>query len=274
MARYKLTLAYDGTDFLGSQRQAAGSSSPQGISRPRTVQGELEKALRKLGWDGRSTLLSGRTDTGVHAAGQVASVDLDWSHADDDLIRALNSNLPADMSVRSAEVVDDKFHPRFDALARTYRYRLFCQPIRDPLRERFAWRIPSGINTAALAEAGKQFIGTHDFNAFGSPTAPRGTTVRTVMKSRWMQIAEDEWQYEVKADAFLYRMVRRMVFVQAVVAQGKISAEAIARSLAKQVYPVFDRRASGRKRSEFPAGLAPAHGLTLVEVSYKESIGQ
>src|SRR5687767_7402816 len=104
MARYQLTLAYDGTDFFGSQRQA----------KSRTVQGELEKALRKLGWTGRSVILAGRTDTGVHATGQVAAVDLDWSHSDGDLVRALNAALPADMSVKGARIVRATFHPRFD----------------------------------------------------------------------------------------------------------------------------------------------------------------
>lgn len=251
MARYKLTLAYDGTDLLGSQRQA----------KPRTVQGELEKALRKLGWSGRSILLSGRTDTGVHATGQVASVDLDWSHTDDDLVRALNSSLPYDIAVWSAQVVDAKFHPRFDALSRRYRYRLFCQPLRDPIRERFAWRVWPAIDSKMLAVAAKQFLGKHDFSAFGSPTAPKGTTVRTVMKAEWTQTAADELNFEVQADAFLYRMVRRMVFVQVAVAQGKLPAEAIADALEKQL-PVG-------KRSGLPSGLAPAHGLTLVEVEYK-----
>src|SRR5512138_1708483 len=131
MARYQLTLAYDGTEFFGSQRQAS----------KRTVQGELEKALTRIGWTGRSVILSGRTDTGVHATGQVAAVDLHWSHADSDLVRALNSTLPSDVAVWSAQVVDDKFHPRFDATSRCYQYRLFCQPIRDPIRERFSWRV-------------------------------------------------------------------------------------------------------------------------------------
>jgi tRNA pseudouridine38-40 synthase len=259
MARYKLTLAYDGTDFLGSQRQV----------KHRTVQGELEKALRKLGWSGRSILLSGRTDTGVHATGQVASVNLDWSHADDDLVRALNSSLPDDIAVWSARVVDAKFHPRFDATSRRYRYKLFCQPVRDPIRERFAWRVSSPLNGDALADAAKQLIGTHDFSAFGSPTAPKGTPVRTVMKAGWTQTVDDEWHFEVQANAFLYRMVRRLVFVQVAVAQGKTSVEAIARSLADQ--------ASAGKRigcrhgatATLPSGLAPAHGLTLVEVEYR-----
>ena len=252
MARYKLTLAYDGSGFAGSQRQA----------KPRTVQGELEKALRKMKWTGRSVLMAGRTDTGVHATGQIASVDLDWSHADENLLRALNSALPKDRAVRSVEVVDAKFHPRFDATSRCYRYRLFCQPLRDPIRERFAWRVFPAINVEVLADAARQFIGTHDFSAFGSPTTPRGTTVRTVMKAEWTQIAEDEWHFEVQANAFLYRMVRRLVFIQVAVAQGKVPVEVIARSLAKQEL--------AGKRSGLSSGLAPAHGLTLVEVEYKK----
>ena len=254
MARYKLTLAYDGSGFVGSQRQAS--------MKTRTVQGELERALQKLGWSGRSVIMSGRTDTGVHATGQVASVDLDWSHTDDKLLRALNSLLPADVAVRSVEVVDAKFHPRFDAIARLYRYRLFCQPLRDPMRERFDWRAWPAINTNLLADAAKLFLGTHDFSAFGSPTTPKGTTVRTVMKAEWQQVSDDEWHFEVQADAFLYRMVRRLVFIQVAVAQGITSVEAVANSLAKH-FPAGTR-------SGLPSGLAPAHGLTLVEVKYKE----
>src|ERR1041385_3970787 len=160
MARYQLTLAYDGTDFFGSQRQA----------KRRTVQGELEKALCKLGWTGRSVLMSGRTDTGVHATGQIAAFDLDWSHSDEELVRALNATLPADLAVHGARTVDAKFHPRFDALSRCYGYQLFCQPLRDPLRERFAWRVWHTLNADALADIASLFLGTHDFSAFGSPT--------------------------------------------------------------------------------------------------------
>ncbi len=267
MARYQLTLAYDGTDFFGSQRQA----------KRRTVQGELEKALCKLGWTGRSILMSGRTDTGVHATGQVAACDLSWSHSDEELVRALNATLPADMAVHQARMVHAKFHPRFDASSRRYRYRLFCQPLRDPLRERFAWRVWTSIDEALLAETATLFLGTHDFSAFGSPTTPRGGTVRTVMKAEWFREAKDEWHFEVQADAFLYRMVRRLVFVQVAVAQGKVPAEAIARSLAKQPSACPERsRRAGTRSEKLPAGLAPARGLTLVEVAYagRESMGQ
>ena len=259
MARYQLTLAYDGTDFFGSQRQV----------KSRTVQGELERSLCKLGWTGRSVLMSGRTDTGVHATGQVASADLGWSHSEADLIAALNAHLPADMAVQDARIVDEIFHPRFDATSRRYRYRLFCQFLRNPIRERFGWRIWPQLDETLLAGTATLFLGTHDFSAFGSPTTPKGTTLRTLMKAEWTQAEEDgTWHFEVQADAFLYRMVRRLVFVQVAVAQGKASAETVAHSLAEP--------AAAGTRSELPAGLAPAHGLTLIEVTYSpiESKGQ
>lgn len=249
MARYKLTLAYDGTDFFGSQRQA----------KKRTVQGELEKALRGLGWKERSILLSGRTDTGVHATGQVAACDLEWSHADEELVRALNSKLPADLAVRSARIVREEFHPRFAAASRTYRYTLFHDALRDPIRERFAWRVTLAFRRELLQQTADVFIGTHDFSSFGSPTTPKGTTTRTVVKAEWTQTANEDWHFEVEADAFLYHMVRRLVFVQVEAAHGKISVEAVAEML-KQAKPA--------KRS----GLAPAHGLTLVDVDYPESM--
>ena len=246
MARYKLILAYDGTAFAGSQRQA----------KHRTVQGELEKALRKLGWSARSVTLAGRTDTGVHASGQVAAFDLEWNHGLEHLRDALNANLPFDIAVNNVEVADAKFHPRFDATSRCYLYRLFCQNIRDPLREKMVWRVWPAFNSDALIEAAGVFLGQHDFSAFGSPSREQSSTTRTVMRSKWSRL-DNEWQYEVRADAFLYRMVRRLVFVQVAVAQGKCLKETVVKALDKP-----------QIRNEIPAGLAPAHGLTLVEVNY------
>ena len=243
MARYQVILAYDGARFLGSQRQA----------KSRTVQGELEKALRKLGWSGGSVLMAGRTDTGVHASGQVAAFDLEWSHAEDELLRALNASLPPDLAVSATCVVADDFHPRFDARSRHYCYRLFCRPIRDPLREKLAWRVWPAVEIEPLIEVANLFHGAHDFAAFGSPTSSKGTTVRTVQRISWRR-REEEMQFEVQADAFLYRMVRRLVFVQVAVAQGRCSLAAVEAALKGQ--------------GELPAGLAPAHGLTLVEVTY------
>ena len=246
MARYKLILTYDGTAFAGSQRQV----------KHRTVQGELEKALKELDWSGRSVTLAGRTDTGVHASGQVAAFDLEWNHGLEHLRDALNANLPFEIAVKNVEVADAKFHPRFDATSRCYRYRLFCQNIRDPLREKMAWRVWPAFNSDVLIETAEVFLGQHDFSAFGSPSREQNSTTRTVMLSEWRRF-DNEWQYEVRADAFLYRMVRRLVFVQVAIAQGKCLKETVVKAL--------DRP---QIRNEIPAGLAPAHGLTLVEVIY------
>ena len=243
MARYQLILAYDGTDFVGSQRQA----------RSRTVQGELERALRKIGWEGRSVLLAGRTDTGVHAAGQVAACDFDWGHTPDELREALNANLPADMAVREARLAADGFHPRFDATARRYRYRLFSQQVRDPLRERFAWRVWPPVDATALPGLAELWPGEHDFAAFGTPPRPGGSSVRRVLSADWRPVG-DEWWFEVQADAFLYRMVRRLVFVQVAAAQGRTSRAALARAI--------------ERKADLLAGLAPACGLTLLDVTY------
>ena len=212
-------------------------------------------------------IMSGRTDTGVHATGQVASFDLDWSHPAADLVRALNAELPSDLAVWKARMVHATFQPRFDATSRRYRYTLFCQPIRDPIKERFAWRVWPALGPEALANAATIFLGTHDFSAFGSPTTPKGTTMRTVMKAHWVQVESSELYFEVQADAFLYRMVRRLVFVQVALAQGKVSTAAVASALARPI-------PAEARREKIPAGLAPAHGLTLVEVTYDESIGQ
>jgi len=243
MARYQIIFAYDGTQFVGSQRQAQS----------RTVQSVLEGALRKLGWEGRSILLAGRTDSGVHASGQVAAVDLEWSHPDENLRSALNSHLPQDMAVQSVRRAGDRFHPRFDAISRYYRYRLYCQPIRDPLRERFTWRVWPAPDEQTLRAMAGMLTGRHDFSAFGSSPSKKGSTVRTVMLSKWTARG-DEWTFDVVADAFLYRMVRRMVYAQVAVAQDKIAVGAFENALKRQ--------------EPLPAGLASASGLTLVEVKY------
>jgi tRNA pseudouridine38-40 synthase len=246
MVRYKLILAYDGTAFAGSQRQA----------KRRTVQGELEKALRVLGWTGRSVVLAGRTDTGVHASGQVASFDLEWRHGVDSLLRALNAGLPADMAVSRLEIAGAEFNPRFDATLRMYRYRLYSGQVRDPLRERMAWRVWPSVNEDRLVEMASIFLGRHDFSAFGTAPHAESSTFRTVSLSEWKKV-ECEWLFEIHAEAFLYHMVRRLVFVQVAAGQGRCTKEAVVRSLERP-----------QSKSEIPAGLAPAHGLTLVQVNY------
>lgn len=246
MALYQIIIAYDGTAFAGSQRQA----------HKRTVQGELERALRSLGWQGASILLAGRTDTGVHASAQVASAELAWAHAPDDLCRALNANLPPDLVVQAVRTAAPGFHPRFDALARSYRYRIYCRPWRDPLRERYAWHVWPALEIEILQAAAGLLVGSHDFAAFGTPPRPDGSTVRNVLHAGW-RLEHDERIFEVEANAFLYRMARRMVFLQTAVAQGRLT-------LAELRQAVLDGAAG------LPAGLAPACGLTLTGVRYPD----
>jgi tRNA pseudouridine38-40 synthase len=253
MARYQIILAYDGTGFFGSQRQAGS----------RTAQSELEAALRKLGWRGQTIHLAGRTDTGTHASGQVAAFDLDWRHGLTELQEALNAHLPRDMAVRAVNIAAEHFHPRFNASSRRYRYRLFCKDVRDPLRERYAWRVwPAVENLTPLAGI---WPGRHDFAAFGTSPRTGGRTVRTVICASWQQQA-DEWLFEIQADAFLYRMVRRLVYAQVAVGQARLSEITLIQALDERL----DVRLAAQ--AQIPAGLAPARGLTLVEVLYDDLV--
>jgi tRNA pseudouridine38-40 synthase len=243
MERYKVILAYNGAAFSGMQRQANG----------RSVQAAVEAALRKLGWRDRSLLVAGRTDAGVHASRQVVAFDLEWKHPAASLLKALNAELPEDVAAQAVSAAADDFHPRFDAKARRYSYRLYCQPQRDPLREPLAWRVWPTPQLRRLNAAAKELRGEHDFAAFGTPPQQGGSTVRRVLSAGWRKTAEDEFVFEVKANAFLYHMARRMVSLQVKVGLGEAEPGAVRRAL----------RSRERVRQ-----LAPAHGLTLVSVDY------
>lgn len=244
MARYQVILAYDGSEFRGFQRQANA----------RTVQREVEAALRGLGWQGRAVLFAGRTDCGVHASGQVIAFDLDWAHSPEALQRALNAGLPADVAVRALFPAADDFHPRYAAEARRYRYRLFCEQAPNPLRERYAWRVWPPVAPEPMRQFARQLLGTHDFAAFGTPPRKGGKTIRTVSRAAWLEEGGD-LAFDVVANAFLYRMIRRLVFLQVKIGQGRLDwREATA-------YLENPRRTPLQ-------GLAPAAGLTLVEVIY------
>ncbi len=250
MARYQVILAYDGTDFYGFQRQARGPEN-------RTVQDTVEIALRKIGWQGQAILAAGRTDTGVHAFGQVIAFDLDWMHSPDDLQAALNANLPPDVAARLVKLASPDFHPRYDALARCYRYQLYCQPVRDPLKERYAWRVWPAVDIDRLQEAAKFLAGSHDFAAFGTPPRAGGKTQRNVLRAGWTQEPAN-LVFEIQANAFLYRMVRRLVSFQVAVGQGGVE-------------PLEMQKCLEGGSSSQVKGLAPPQGLTLVEVIYPPS---
>ncbi len=245
MAHYKVILAYDGLGFAGFQRQL----------NQRTVQGDVESALRKIGWQDRSILAAGRTDAGVHANGQVISFKLDWQHSVEDLRNAMNFHLPPEIAARQVMQASEGFHPRFDAASRRYRYHLFCDPIRNPLRETYAWRIWPSVDVDRMNAAAALLIGLHDFSGFGRPMTPHGSTLRELFSAQW-QLLGDDYHLDIKANAFLYHMVRRIVLALVRIGQGIVPVGLISESLESGELPL--------------SGLAPAEGLVLEEVCYEE----
>lgn len=244
MERYQIKIKYDGTDFFGFQRQ----------KETRTVQGVLETALKRIGWQGKSVLVAGRTDQGVHASGQVVAFDIDWSHTNQDLHNALNANLPNDAAVVEVKTTRDDFHPRYDAESRHYRYHILCAPVRDPLLERYAWRVWPKLDMERLHDAASRLVGTHDFKRFGTPPKPGGPTTRTVFSTAWNE-SEDKLSFDVVANAFLYHMVRRMVAIQVDIGLGHAEVTDIVEYL-------------DSKDASLMQGLAPPHGLELIGVNY------
>jgi tRNA pseudouridine38-40 synthase len=246
MERYQAILAYDGTSFWGFQAQP-------GI---RTVEGELRSALGRLGWHGRTVLAGGRTDAGVHAEGQMAAFDLDWSHGPEELKRALNAILPKDISCRALQVAAPDFHPRYQALRRCYRYRIFSAAERDPLRERYALRVWPAPDFERMAEAAGMLPGKRDFRAFGSAPRQGSHTVRTVFRAEW-QRQGDATDFWIEADAFLFRMVRTIVGTLIEVGGGRRSPE--------EFQGLLQTPTLGRS-----APPAPACGLCLMRIEYPE----
>lgn len=242
--RYKAVIGYDGTAFSGMQRQADS----------RSVQAVVEEALKSVGWQDPAILVAGRTDAGVHASGQVIAFDLAWKHAPDELQRALNAALPADVAIIAVGAAAADFHPRYAAIARRYRYRVLCQPLRDPLRERYVWRVWPAAKQDRLMAATRPLVGEHDFRAFGSAPVENGGTIRKVHKAEWQKTEEHEFVFVVSANAFLYHMVRHMVGLLVKIGQGFAEPNAVDHALRDQSNKVTE--------------LAPPHGLCLVAVEY------
>jgi tRNA pseudouridine38-40 synthase len=245
--RYRALVEYDGTDFAGFQVNPG----------KRTVQGVLETALARLG-DGVGERVdgAGRTDAGVHASGQVIGFTYAGRLAATDLGRALDALLPADVAVRDVRRAPDGFNPRYAARYREYRYTVWNGP-RSPLHERTALWLRAPLDTAAMARAGSAFIGRHDFRAFG--VAGR-TSVRTVMAVRVRREGRLV-TIDVRADAFLRGMVRRMVAVLLEVGLGKMEETAV-RAVLAGPGPAFDGAA------------APAKGLCLRRVALGRRPGE
>ncbi len=270
MTTFKITLAYDGTDFVGWQRQASGTSG-------KSIQGLLEEALRELDQRDVTVVGAGRTDAGVHARGQVASFSLVRSIEGPTLVGALNARLPRDVRVLEAETAPDTFNARFEATAKTYRYRIWNADVLDPFERRYAWHLIGTLNRDAMASAAKVIVGRHDFAAFQAAGGSARSTVREVFSSSIVAGLQPcsnddasrrmEWAatgrgaceplitYEIAGDGFLRHMVRAIAGTLVEIGRGRRPIDWIGEVLA------------GRDRSH--AGpTAPAEGLVLVAVEY------
>ena len=242
--RVRAIIAYDGTDYGGFQRQ---------INAP-TVQAALEAALAQVTQETITVLAAGRTDAGVHAAGQVIALDTVWRHGVGALQRALNAVLPADIAVRDVEETAPDFHPRYDARSRLYRYTLYNAPVRWPLGRRYSLCVAAPLDVEAMQQAARSLLGEHDFAAFGRPPKQGGATVRRMLMAEWGGKVP-HLTFDIEANAFLYRMVRSIVGTLLQVGKGEMSVEEFAAVLASR-----DRSQAGPT--------APPQGLGLMEVKY------
>lgn len=248
MPRLKLTLAYDGTDFCGWQIQ-------QG--RPdRTVQGELEKALARICNQQVRVHGSGRTDSGVHALGQVAHADIPEQRRGVDWRRSLNSLLPDDVSVLEHELVPDDFHSRYCAKSKVYTYTLWPNSrFNIPQRRKFLWST-GPLDFDAMDAAAELLEGEHDFSAFQNVGTPVKDTVRTVTRverSRGAYPGEVVWTFQ--ANGFLKQMVRNMTGLLVEIGRGRFAPEIVPEIIA-----------GGDRCVAYPT--APPQGLTMAQVIY------
>lgn len=256
MRTFKLTLAYDGSAYVGWQRQTNGQS----------IQSCLESALAPFNSESVTLVGAGRTDAGVHALAQVASVRLSHSIAPAALLRAANARLPADIRVLVAEVVPDDFHARFSATDKTYRYRLLGGAVASPFERRYGWHVSPRLDYTAMAAAGRLLVGEHDFAAFQAIGGDVRTTTRTIFDLNVGPPAAGVWSttgqsagtvaaIDVRGSGFLRHMVRIIVGTLVEVGLGKRDPASVADAIRLAVRP-----AAGQT--------APPQGLFLVRVGF------
>jgi tRNA pseudouridine38-40 synthase len=262
----KLTVAYDGTRFVGWQRQADGES----------IQGLLEEALARFEGAPVTVHGAGRTDAGVHALGQVASASVTFTHPTETIARALNAQLPEDLRILEVADAAPGFHARFGARSKSYRYHIRAGTVGDPFTRAFVWQLPEPLNVSAMTDAAAALVGTHDFVAFQSAGTEVANTTRTIFRSE-IRAADQRgadllgspqprhgeggpgprqtFVYEVTADGFLRHMVRAIVGTLVAIGRGWRSVESMAQLIERGT------------RSQAGA-TAPPHGLFLVRVDY------
>ena len=262
MQNIKLTLAYDGTDFSGWQIQPGQP----------TVQGAISDVLENLTQQRLQIQGAGRTDAGVHAAGQVANFKTEAELSADEFQRAFNALLPDSIRIVAAEQVAPDFHARWNAVAKTYRYRIFRGRVVSPFLWRYVQHDPFPLDFDAMAEAARKFEGQHDFTSFAASTGSEDedrdrTMTRVIYRSEMARVncgdlpgAGEEWVYTVRGKSFLRYMVRKIVGTLVDVGRGKLMPEDIA-----QLFELRDRSKSGPTM--------PPQGLCLAEVEYPDKLG-
>ena len=247
---YKLLIQYDGTDFHGWQSQ-------EGL---RTVQGELEGALSLIEGRRVNVFGSGRTDAGVHAEGQVASVEIQREISARKLRNAINGNVGRDVRVLEAEVASSEFHARYSALGKTYVYRVVHGPVMSPFWARYAHHEARPLDVAQMKFAAELFLGKHDWTAFSAAQSDVEDRVRTITDLEIIERRDERAQstmieIRVSADGFLRYMVRAIAGTLMTIGRRELDAAAVEQAIETGVRPVL-------------AATAPACGLTLVSVRY------
>jgi tRNA pseudouridine38-40 synthase len=249
MPTFKVTVAYDGTDFAGFQRQ----------SNARSVQQVLEEALAPIEGAPVTVAGAGRTDSGVHAFGQVASFALTRSIQPHEIFHAFNAVLPEDVRVLAVELAPDGFNARFFARSKMYRYRIYNAKVASPFERRYALHISRNLNLDAMKAAAAELIGEHDFGSFRAAGGKVVSTVRTVTRSEWHERPIEGGgrllTYEIAGTGFLKYMVRNIIGTLIEVADGRRPSGSMPALLGAQ-----DRSAAGPT--------APPYGLYLVRVDY------
>jgi tRNA pseudouridine38-40 synthase len=245
MNRYKLIIEYDGTPFVGWQSQKEMKS----------VQGVIEEACFKLDGTRPRIFGAGRTDSGVHALGQVAHVDLAKSLRADKVRDGLNYHLGENpVTILDAQIVDDDFHARFDALSRTYLYRVIDRRPKLALDRGRVWRLPVKLDVDAMNEAAQVFVGTHDFTTFRDKQCQAKSPIKKI-DELYVVRNKAEIHIHAKARSFLHRLVRSMTGSLVEVGNGKITAQDVQNALDAR-----DRRTC--------SPVAPPEGLYLMHVGY------
>ena len=249
MRNLKLLLAYDGTDFAGWQVQPESA----------TIQGTLASAVGRVTGEKVLPQGSGRTDAGVHALGQVATFAIQSSIPVENLVIALNDVLPAAIRVLEAAEMPPEFHARKAARAKTYRYRMYREPICPPFLARYVWHYPYPLDEGWMQQAASTIIGEHDFTSFAAVDPERGkeeagSNVRQIFSSSWERHA-DEFVYTVRGNGFLHHLVRNLVGTFVLAGKGTLKPSDMTRILEARL-----RSAAG--------ATAPAKGLYLVSVEY------